>query len=851
MKHLLLLLALAGTALSTQAAQLTFRVDMSQQTVAAAGVHVAGTFQSKAGYGADWNPGTTALTDPDGDKVYEVTVEVPAGTYRYKFINGAGWDGAEPVPASCGQDDGGGNLNRQVTIGTSALRLPAIAFNGCATLLSFSVNMKGQTVAPGGVHVAGNFQALAGYGADWDPATTALQDDNGDGIYEVTVALPASGRFEYKFINGTSWTGVEAVPAACGTGSDLNRTVDATAEVNTTGTLCFSSCEACGSTPTQYTTHWWNDAVFYEVFVRSFYDSNGDGKGDFKGLTAKLDYLNDGNPNTTSDLGITGIWLMPMMESPSYHGYDVTNYKATEPDYGTMAEFEEFLAAAHARGIKVIIDLVLNHSSREHPWFTQAAASATSPYRDWYRWSATNPGYQGPWGQTVWHPRNSAYYYGLFWDGMPDLNWSNAELKTAMWDASRFWLNKGVDGYRLDAVKYLDEDGQQMEDTPETFGLLEEFHDVVKEANPDAFTVGEAWSSTRAVVPYVVNDRLDACFEFDLSSAILNGLNTGSAATLKTQLQLIDQSYPKLQYATFLSNHDQERVLETLRGDMPRMKQAAALYLTMPGVPFLYYGEEVGMLGTGVDENKRKPMQWTAGSNGGFTTGSPWRGLNSNYAQYNVATMQADATSLLSHYKQLIGLRNTHETLRKGYILPTTTSATSLLGYVRVYEQEAVLVLANLGSTALAKPKVSMAVSSLPAGTYAVTDLYSGQAAGSVTLDAQGGFADWSASLASLGANQTWILRIAAQTTTGTKRQSKSVALHLYPNPAAATVQLEVAAGTQHQLQVYDLSGRHVLTTTFTGRQHVLDTRAWSNGTYFLRVTSGKQVAVQRLVVAH
>ncbi|RYY10867.1 MAG: alpha-amylase, partial [Cytophagaceae bacterium] len=157
--------------------------------------------------------------------------------------------------------------------------------------------------------------------------------------------------------------------------------LSATAAVNTTPAYCFGSCAACSGVPsTNYATYWWNDAVFYEVFVRSFYDSNGDGKGDFAGLTSKLDYLNDGNAATTTDLGVTALWLMPTMASPSYHGYDISDYKATQPDYGTMAEFETFLAAAHQRGIKVILDLVLNHSSNQHPWFTQSASSTTSPY---------------------------------------------------------------------------------------------------------------------------------------------------------------------------------------------------------------------------------------------------------------------------------------------------------------------------------------------------------------------------------------------------------------------------------------------------------------------------------------
>ncbi|NVO33352.1 alpha-amylase family glycosyl hydrolase [Hymenobacter lapidiphilus] len=852
MKQLVLLLTLLTGALSLRATPLTFRVDMRQQTVPAAGVHVAGTFQRAAGYAADWDPATAALTDPDGDKVYELTVNVPAGTYRYKFINGNGWGGAEPVPATCGQDDGGGNYNRMVTVGSSALRLPAIVFNGCATRLRFIVNMQGQTVSAAGIHVAGNFQALAGYATDWDPAATTLTDDNADGVYEAEVQLPAPGRFQYKFINGDTWAGAELVPADCGQddgSGNRNRTADALQDANVVGPVCFSSCASCGASPTNYATHWWNDAVFYEVFVRSFYDSNGDGKGDFKGLMQKLDYLNDGDPATTTDLGVTALWLMPMMESPSYHGYDVTDYQATEPDYGTMAEFEAFMAAAHARGIKVIIDLVLNHSSEQHPWFTQSASSASSPYRDWYRWSATNPGYSGPWGQpTVWHPRNGSYYYGIFWSGMPDLNWSNPDLKKTMWDATRFWLNKGVDGYRLDAVKYLDENGPTLEDTPATFDLLHEFNGVVKQANANAFTVGEAWSKTPAVLPYVTNNRLDVCFEFDLADAIVNGVSSGSAVGLRSQLQLVDATYPKLQYATFLTNHDQNRVLGQLDGNLARMKQAAALYLSMPGVPFLYYGEEVGLLGSGADEEKRKPMQWTAGTNAGFSTGTPWRGLNSNYAQFNVATQAADPASLLNHYKKLIALRTTHETLRKGYLLPVTTTGTSLLSYARVYGTEAVVVAANLGGSAISQPKFMLPLSSLPAGSYRVTELYSGQAVGTLTLDAQGGFGNWQPST-TLGANETWLLHLTPQTVTSTQTAQR-LSAQLYPNPARQQAQVVVAdpAG-RSTVTVFDLRGQLRQQVTFSGPRYQLDTSSWPAGTYLVRVQSGKRTTVQRLVV--
>ncbi|RSK29805.1 alpha-amylase family glycosyl hydrolase [Hymenobacter metallilatus] len=849
MKHLLLF-ALLLSSLGSRAVQLTFRVDMRQQTVAAGGVHVAGNFQAAAGYAADWNPATTLLTDPDNDRVYEVTVNVPAGTYLYKFVNGNAWGGAELPPASCGVTDGSGNVNRQVVVGGSTLRLPSLLFGGCNTQVRFAVNMRGQTVARTGVHVVGNFQPLAGYGLEGDATALPLSDDNGDGVYEVQIALPAPVRFQYRFVNGNALSGVETVPATCGTpdaSGALARVYEATAATNTMPAVCFGSCQTCTPGLTDYTTHWWNDAVFYEVFVRSFYDSNGDGKGDFAGLTQKLDYLNDGNPTTTTDLGITGIWLMPMMESPSYHGYDVTNYKATEPDYGTMAEFEAFLTAAHARGIRVIIDLVLNHSSDQHPWFQQAASGPGNTYRDWFRWSNTVPG-TGPGGSTVWHPRNGSYFYGVFWSGMPDVNWRNPQLKAAMWDASRFWLRKGVDGYRLDAVKYLVENGNTLENTPETLGILEEFHDSVRAVNPSAFTIGEAWTNTAAVVPYVLNQRLDACFEFDQAAAIISSLNAGNPAALRTQLATVDRSYPKLQYGTFLTNHDQDRVLDQLGGNLARMKQAAALYLTLPGVPFLYYGEEIGMLGAGVDENKRKPMQWTAGSQAGFTTGLPWRAVNSNYGQYNVATQQADPASLLNHYKQLIRLRNTHEALRKGYLLPVS-AAGSVLGYARVHQQQAVLTVANLGTSL--SPALSLPLSTLPAGVYQATELLTGQPAGTVTLDAQGGFSSWTPGLGALGTNQTWLLQLVPTQITATATATAEATLRLYPNPTTGQVTLALSTAEPAQILVYTMQGQLVHSVSVSGRRPTLDTSTWTTGTYLVRIQVGTTVTVQRLVVAH
>jgi len=371
--------------------------------------------------------------------------------------------------------------------------------------------------------------------------------------------------------------------------------------------------------------YWWNDTVFYEIFVRSFYDSDGDGVGDLNGLIEKLDYLNDGDPTTSDDLGITGIWLMPIMQSPSYHGYDVVDYYTVDEEYGTNADFQRLMAEAHQRGIRVIIDLVLNHTSNQHPWFLDAR-DEDSHYRDWYIWSDSNPGYAGPWGQGVWHKFFDSYYYGVFWSGMPDLNLRNPEATAQLQDAARFWLEEmGVDGFRLDAIKHLIEDGPTQENTNATHDWLSGFYTFYKAVDQNAFTVGEAWMGTRELLEYT-GDEVDVVFAFDLAEDMINTARGPLASAVGQRTAQMVADFPAGQYATFLANHDQNRLMSQLLGDEAQAKLAATLLLTSPGVPFLYYGEEIGMLGTKPDEDIRRPMQWSKNLlNAGFTNGIPWR----------------------------------------------------------------------------------------------------------------------------------------------------------------------------------------------------------------------------------
>ena len=422
---------------------------------------------------------------------------------------------------------------------------------------------------------------------------------------------------------------------------------------------------------------WWNDTVFYEIFVRSFYDSDGDGSGDLNGLIEKLDYLNDGDPATSDDLGVTGIWLMPIMASPSYHGYDVTDYYTVNPEYGTNADFKRLMEEAHQRGIAVIIDLVLNHTSAQHPWFSEAQ-DPNSERRDWYLWNET--------GGTGWHrAAGGGYYFGLFWDQMPDLNFENPEVTAEMHNVTRFWLEEmGVDGFRLDAIKHLIEEGTQTENTPATLDWFETFYDFYKSVDPHAFAVAEVWSPTSIVAQYT-GTKVDVCFEFDLAEVMRSAAFRGTPTGLLMAQENVVAAYPPGQYATFLANHDQTRTRSTLMND-EQAKVAATLQFTFGGVPFIYYGEEIGMQGAKPDENIRRPLQWT--TDGGFSTGTPWRGYYEDYATRNITAQSATPDSLLNHYRALIALRNNHAALRIGEWLPVTAEPRSVYSYVRSHEEK-------------------------------------------------------------------------------------------------------------------------------------------------------------------
>ena len=464
----------------------------------------------------------------------------------------------------------------------------------------------------------------------------------------------------------------------------------------------------------QWKNDWARGAVFYEVFVRSFADANGDGIGDLRGLTAKLDYLNDGDPATDGDLGVDALWLMPVFDSPSYHGYDTVDYEKIEPDYGTGEDFDRFLAEAHRRGIRVIVDFVMNHTSSQNPWFVDSASSPNSAHRDWYVWRADDPGWTQPWGGNnhTWHEKNGAFYYGIFWGGMPDLNFSTPAVREEIERLAALWLARGVDGFRLDATRHLfaNGPGELQNDQPETHVFLKEFSASVRRAKPQSVLVGENWTTTDKIATYYGStakvkggDELPMSFNFPMSEQIVGAVHDGEAAGIAAKLEEMASLYPKgIIDPPFLTNHDMTRVATLLGNDPAKLRSAAAILLTLPGAPFLYYGEEIGLQnGPGSnDEQKRTPMPWDASPAGGFTTGKPWYGFAPGKETANVAAETGDPSSLLAHYRRLIRLRHASPALQKGTLtlLSPGDRSTPVLAFLRTAPKEQVLVVHNIGA---------------------------------------------------------------------------------------------------------------------------------------------------------
>jgi glycosidase len=504
---------------------------------------------------------------------------------------------------------------------------------------------------------------------------------------------------------------------------------------------------------------WWADRIFYEVFVRSFADSDDDGVGDLRGLIERLDYLNDGDPATDDDLGVTGLWLMPIADAASYHGYDVVDYRTIEPDYGTADDFRELMAQAHERGIAIIVDLVLNHTSRDHPWF-QDALTPGSAHDDWYLWEETRPPVAKSDGSRVWHEADGRFYYGYFWEGMPDLDLENPEVTAELDDIGRFWIDEmGVDGFRLDAARHLIEDGDELENTPATLDWLADWRERLKADRPDVLVLGEVYDSSSMTARYVREGSLDLTFEFGLASATITSLNSRDAGSIAAAHREIADAYPPDTVATFLTNHDQNRVAAQLGGDLEAQKLAATLLLSGRGVPFIYYGEEIGMSGRKPDERIRAPMRWDASEPGaGFSVAEPWQPLGDDPPGADVATQDADPDSLLETYRSLVRLRAAHPALLSGAIVPIDASDRHVVAYLRSDGDRAVLVVANLGTEPVTAPK--LALESGPLCGAPGVDVLAGPAdATAPRVTAEGGF-DAYVPIAHLGPREALIVAL-------------------------------------------------------------------------------------------
>jgi alpha-amylase len=458
---------------------------------------------------------------------------------------------------------------------------------------------------------------------------------------------------------------------------------------------------------------WWQQAVFYQVIVRSFSDSTSgplanDGIGDIRGLIEKLDYLNDGDPKTTTDLGITALWLMPISESPSYHGYDPTDLRTVAKAYGTNQDFKDLVTECHRRGIRVIVDLVLNQVSSSHPWF-QLALRDVQPYADWFVWREKDPGFKGPWGQQVWYRAlaNGKYYYGLFESFMPDPNYRSQTLTNEIYDITRSWLtDMNADGFRLDAIRHLIEDGEKQEGTRATHEWLERFYTHVKSVKKDALTVGEIWADSNEISRYV-GGQMDLAFEFGLAYAIIDAVRDAKPERLAEQIALMDRLYPHGMFATFIRNHDLPRTMHELGGSIPKAKLAAAIQFALPGVPFVYYGEELGISATKPDPCLRAPMHWDDGKHSGFSEATPWQPLGADAATANVAAQTGKPDSLLSWYRDLIRFRQREPELVESKLVVLKNSNPKVFAFTR----GSILAIFNLSDEPIADLGLDQATS--------------------------------------------------------------------------------------------------------------------------------------------
>jgi maltose alpha-D-glucosyltransferase/alpha-amylase len=489
---------------------------------------------------------------------------------------------------------------------------------------------------------------------------------------------------------------------------------------------------------------WYKDAVIYQLHVKSFCDSNDDGIGDFKGLTSRLDYL--------QELGIDCLWLLPMYPSPFRDdGYDIADYYSIHPSYGTLDDFRAFLDAAHDRGLRVITELVLNHTSDQHPWFKDARSSPDSPRRDWYVWSDTDDRYAGvriifvdtEQSNWAWDPISKAYYWHRFFSHQPDLNYDNPVIREEMWNVMKFWLDMGVDGFRVDAVPYLIErEGTTCENLPETHDVLKFIRARLDEHFADRVLLAEANQWPEDVRPYFGDgDEFHMAFHFPLMPRMFMAIRLEDRKPLVEIVERTPELPDTCQWGIFLRNHDEltlemvsdverdymyeeyardpgarlnlgirRRLAPLLDGDRRRVELMNGLLMSLPGSPIVYYGDEIGMgdnIYLGDRNGVRTPMQWNGGWNGGFSTADPERLAQppiSNpiygYQAVNVASQRRLDHSLLNWMRRLIRVRKSTRVFGRGSIAFLHPANHRVLAYTRSFDGETVLVVNNLSGTA-------------------------------------------------------------------------------------------------------------------------------------------------------
>ncbi len=478
---------------------------------------------------------------------------------------------------------------------------------------------------------------------------------------------------------------------------------------------------------------WWRDGCIYQIYPRSFADSNGDGIGDLNGITARLDYL--------AGLGVDAIWLSPIYPSPDVDfGYDVSDYTGIDPKYGTLDDFDQLVSAAHARGIRVVMDLVLNHTSDQHPWFLESRKGRDNPYRDWYLWADPRPGgrppnnWQSVFGGRGWEfdTASGQYYFHMFYKQQPDLNWRNPAVRAAMLDVFRFWLERGVDGFRLDVFNVYFKDALLRDNPPKPgirgFDRQRHVYDVdqaemepllceiraLLDCYPERYAVGETFeSSPELAARYCQSGLLHGAFNFQF-------LRTRwSAGAFLRAIQSWEATLDADAWPTWvLNNHDVPRAGTRYgQGEHDaRLQLLAGLLLTLRGTPFLYQGEEIGMRDIPIRRSQiqdpigkrywpfyigrdgcRSPMQWDRSANAGFTSGTPWLPLHANAAERNVAAQQEDPASLLHFYQKLLRLRRAIPALRRGMLQPLNFAPKRILAYLRQDAEKTILVAMNFG----------------------------------------------------------------------------------------------------------------------------------------------------------